>query len=125
METAGREREHADGARDKNRIGWVGRTPGRAAGCLPGTAWVCSHLCWSARDSRLHQHQRYQTMKHRWKPSASEDQRIKHAEINLDRAANGSLVCVEELHFLIYLSGKQTQLQKTRIKAKALTMNND
>lgn len=66
-------------------------------------------------------------MKHRWKPSASEDQRIKHAEINLDRATNGSLVCVrvEELHFLIYLSGKQTQLQKTRIKAKALTMNND
>lgn len=30
---------------------------------LPDTVWVHPHLCWSAKDSKLHRHQRYQTSK--------------------------------------------------------------
>lgn len=64
METTGSTREDTNKVRGKNRNQSAGESRGTSAGCLPGTVWVCSHLCWSARDSTRHQHQRCQTVTH-------------------------------------------------------------
>lgn len=64
METTGSKREDTNKVWDENRNKTAGETWGTSAGCLPGMVWVCSHLCWSARDSTLHQRQRCQTTTH-------------------------------------------------------------